>query len=341
MSNKKLQIRNSTAEFLIFTNQAQEQGIEVLVKDETVWLSQKLIAILFDIDRSVITKHLKNIFETNELEESSVCAYFAHTAEDGKKYNTKYYNLDAIISVGYRVNSKRATAFRQWATGVLRDYAIRGYVLDKERLKNGTFFNKDYFDSLLEEVREIRASERRFYQKITDIYATSMDYNRDAEITKEFFASVQNKLHFAIHGHTAAELIIGRADCTKDHMGLTTGKKAPEGKILKSDVSIAKNYLTLEELESLNRIVSMYLDYAENQALRHIPMTMDDWAKKLNAFLQFNEYEMLNNAGKVTAEIAKTFAESEFDKYRIIQDKLFESDFDREIKCAITIDTLH
>ncbi len=222
MANKKLQIRNSTAEFLIFTNQVKERGIEVMVKDETVWLSQKLIALLFDVNRTVITKHLKNIFDTHELEENSVCAFFAHTAEDGKSYNTKHYNLDAIISVGYRVNSKRATAFRQWATSVLRDYAIRGYVIDRKRMENGTFLGEDYFEHLLAEIREIRLSERRFYQKITDIYATAMDYSKDSPLTKQFFAKVQNKLHFAIHGHTAAELIVERANAEKEHMGLTT-----------------------------------------------------------------------------------------------------------------------
>ena len=243
-----------------------------------------------------------------------------------------FYNLDAIISVGYRVNSLRATQFRQWATGILRDFAIRGYVLDKERLKTGAFFSKEYFENLLAEIREIRASERKFYQKITDIYATAMDYRSEAETTKTFFAAVQNKLHFAIHGHTAAELIRNRVDSEKEHMGLTTWKNAPTGKILKPDVSVAKNYLTEKELRALDRLVTMYLDYAEDQAERHIPMTMEDWAKKLNAFLQFNERDLLDHPGKVTAEIAKVFAESEFEKYRIVQDRLFESDFDRAVK---------
>lgn len=329
---KKLQIRNSTAEFLIFTKQAGENSIEVRVEDETVWLTQKLIGVLFEKGRSTITEHLKNIFETGELAENSVCREFRHTAEDGKEYVTKFYNLDAIIAVGFRVNSVRATQFRQWATGVLRDFAIRGYVLDKERLKNGSFFNKEYFDNLLAEIREIRASERKFYQKITDIYATAMDYSTDSETTKTFFAAVQNKLHFAIHGNTAAELIVNRADSAKERMGLTTWKNAPDGKILKPDVSIAKNYLTEKELKSLDRFVTMYLDYAEDQAERNIPMTMEDWANKLNAFLQFNEREILDNPGTVTKEIAKAFAESEFEKYRIVQDRLFESDFDRHIK---------
>ena len=328
----KLQIRNSTAEFLIFTRQAGEDGIEVRVAEETVWLTQKLISVLFDKGRSTITEHLKNIFETGELDEKAVCRDFRHTAEDGKDYTTRFYNLDAIIAVGFRVNSARAVQFRQWATGVLRDYAIRGYVLDKERLKNGAFFNKEYFENLLAEIREIRASERKFYQKITDIYATAMDYSVDAEITQMFFATVQNKLHFAIHGRTSAELIVERADSKKEQMGLTTWKNAPHGKIIKPDVSIAKNYLAEKELKSLDRFVTMYLDYAEDQAERNIPMTMEDWAKKLNAFLQFNERDILDNPGKVSREVAKAFAESEFGKYRIVQDRLFESDFDRHIK---------
>jgi len=331
----KLAIRNSTAEFLIFTRQAGEAGIEVRVADETVWLTQKLIGVLFDKARSTITEHLRGIFETGELVEKAVCRDFRHTAEDGKGYTTRYYNLDAVIAVGFRVNSARAIQFRQWATGVLRDYAIRGYVLDKERLKNGAFLSKEYYDNLLAEIREIRASERRFYQKITDIYATAMDYTPEAEITQTFFAAVQNKLHFAIHGHTAAELIVKRADSKKERMGLTTWKNAPRGKILKPDVAIAKNYLTEKELKALDRIVTMYLDYAESQAERNIPMTMKDWAGKLNAFLQFNEKDILDHPGKVSQEVAKTFAESEFEKYRIVQDKLFESDFDRHIKKAL------
>ena len=332
---KKLQIRNSTAEFLIFTRQAGEDGIEVRVAEETVWLTQKLIGVLFDKGRSTIAEHLTNIFEAGELDEEAVCRDFRHTAEDGKEYTTKFYNLDAIIAVGFRVNSGRAIQFRQWATGVLRDYAIRGYVLDKERLKNGSFFSKAYFENLLAEIREIRASERKFYQKITDIYATSMDYNIDAEITQTFFAAVQNKLHFAIHGRTAAELILERADSNKEKMGLITWRNAPHGKIVKPDVSVAKNYLTEQELRSLDRFVTMYLDYAEDQAERNIPMTMKDWAGKLNAFLQFNERDILDNPGKVSQEVAKAFAESEFEKYRIVQDRLFESDFDRHIKKAL------
>lgn len=329
---KKLQIRNSTAEFLVFTSQAGEKGIEVRVEDESVWLTQKLIGVLFEKGRSTITEHLQNIFETGELAEKAVCRDFRHTAEDGKDYTTAFYNLDAIIAVGFRVNSTRATQFRQWAIGILRDFAIRGYVLDKDRLKNGAIFDQAYFDSLLAEIREIRASERRFYQKITDIYATAMDYSAEAETTQTFFATVQNKLHFAIHGHTAAELIADRADSEKEHMGLTTWRNAPRGKILKPDVVVAKNYLTEKELKSLDRFVTMYLDYAEDQAERGIPMTMADWAGKLDAFLQFNQRDLLDHPGKVTAEIAKAFAESEFEKYRVVQDRLFESDFDRMIK---------
>lgn len=327
--NRKLKIRNSTAEFLIFTTQAKEDGIEVRLQDETIWLSQKLMGALFECSSDNISLHLKHIFQDGELEESSVTEYFSATAADGKNYKTRFYNLDAIIAVGYRINSRRATAFRKWATNVLRDYTIRGYIIDKERMKNGTFFNDDYFKSLLEEVREIRASERLFYQKITDIYATAFDYDANSQTTMNFFANVQNKLHFAIHHHTAAELIMDRADSQKEHMGLTTWKKAPSGKIFKSDVTVAKNYLTEQEMRQLDRVVSMYLDYAENQAEKHIPMSMEDWAKKLDAFLQFNEYDLLNDFGKVSAEVAKSFAESEFEKYRIIQDRLFQSDFDR------------
>ena len=329
---KKLQIRNSTAEFLIFTNQAKEDGIEVRVQNETIWLSQKLMGVLFDCSTDNISLHLKNIFKENELDESSVTEEFSVTASDGKTYRTKHYNLDAIISVGYRVNTGRATAFRQWATSVLKDYAIRGYVIDKKRMENGSFLDEDYFEHLLAEIREIRLSERRFYQKITDIYATSMDYNKDAVITKEFFAKVQNKLHYAIHGHTAAELIVSRANAEKEHMGLTSWEKSPNGKIVKTDVSIAKNYLTETELESLGRIVNAYLDLAEDRAKRHIPMTMDDWDNRLDKFLEADDRDILQNSGKVTAQIAKSFAESEFEKYRIVQDRLFESDFDKEIK---------
>ncbi len=331
MKSKKTQIRNSTAEFLVFTKQAGKDSIEVKIEDETVWLTQKLIANLFDVNVRTISEHLQNIFNSNELDKNSVIRKFRTTASDGKSYNTQFYNLDAIISVGYRVNSIRATQFRQWATKILKDFAIRGWVLDNERLKNGAYLNEEYFNQLLAEIREIRASERKFYQKITDIYATAMDYNINSPTTKTFFKTVQNKLHFAIHGHTAAELIIKRADSNQDNMGLTTWKNAPEGKIIKTDVFVAKNYLTLQEIKSLNRFVTMYLDYAETQAERKIPMTMEDWASKLNAFLQFNEKEILTDAGKVSHAIAKTFAESEFEKYRIKQDVLFKSDFDKLI----------
>jgi len=325
---KKL-IRNSTAEFLIFTSQAGEDSIEVRVENETVWLTQKLIAELFGKGRSTITEHLRNIFAEAELIEDSVCREFRHTGSDEKMYNTKFYNLDAIISVGYRVNSKRATQFRQWATQVLREFAIKGYVLDNKRLENGSFLGEDYFETLLAEIREIRLSERRFYQKITDIYATSLDYNKDSEETKSFFAKVQNKLHFGIHGRTATELIMQRADSEKKHMGLTSWGNAPDGKIVKTDVSIAKNYLNKNELESLGRIVNAYLDLAEGRAMRKIPMTMEDWSKRLDLFLEFDEREILKDAGKITAQIAKEFAESEFEKYRIVQDRLFKSDFDQ------------
>ena len=325
---KNLAIRNSTAEFLIFQSQAKEDGIEVKYADENVWLTQNMIAKLFDKGRSTITEHLSEIFTSEELDESSVCRDFRHTATDGKSYTTKFYNLDAIISVGYRVNSKKATQFRVWATKILKQFAIKGYVLDKKRLENGSFLNENYFKELLEEIREIRASERNFYQKITDIYTTSMDYDKNSEITKEFFAKVQNKMHYAVHNNTAPELIVKRADSNKKCMGLTSWKNSPNGKILKTDVSIAKNYLTKKEIESLNRIVTMYLDYAEDQAERNIPLTMKDWAEKLNSFLRFNNRDVLENPGKVTQEIAKQFAESEFEKYRITQDKLFKSDFD-------------
>lgn len=323
-----LQIRNSTAEFLIFTKQNEEKTIEVIVDEESVWLSQKLMAELFGTTRNNITMHLSNIFE-NELSENSVCKEFLHTARDGKNYNTKYYNLDAIIAVGFKVNSKRAIEFRLWAINILKQYSVKGYVLDKERLKNGTFLNQNYFDELLQEIREIRISERNFYQKITDIYTTSLDYNVSSPITKTFFKTVQNKMHYAVHGNTAAEIIVNRANHKKTHMGLTNWKNSPNGKIIASDVIVAKNYLTKEELKSLERIVTMYLDYAEDQAERHIPMTMEDWKSKLDVFLQFNERDVLDNLGKVSHKVAESFALSEFEKYRITQDKLFESDFDK------------
>lgn len=323
-----LQIRNSTAEFLIFTKQNKEKTIEVIVDEESVWLSQKLMAELFGTTRNNVTMHLTNILE-NELNKNSVCKEFLHTANDGKNYKTKYYNLDAIIAVGFKVNSKRAVEFRLWAINILKQYSVKGYVLDKERLKNGTFLNENYFDELLQEIREIRISERNFYQKITDIYSTSLDYNVASTVTKEFFKTVQNKMHYAVHGNTAAEIIVNRANHKKTNMGLTNWKNSPNGKIIASDVTVAKNYLTKDELKSLERIVTMYLDYAEDRAERHIPMTMEDWKGKLDVFLQFNEREVLDNPGKVSHKVAESFALSEFEKYRIIQDKLFESDFDK------------
>ena len=326
---KKHEIRNSTAEFLIFQVESKEQGVEVYYRDENIWATQKAIATLFDCDRSVVTKHLGNIFESLELKEEAVCAKFAHTAEDGKTYNTKFYSLDAIIAVGYRVNTIRATQFRQWATSVLRQYAIRGYVLDKKRMENGAFLGEDYFEHLLAEMREIRLSERRFYQKLTDIYATSMDYNKDAPTTQQFFKMIQNKMHYAVHGRTAAELIMERADADKEHMGLTTWENAPEGKIVKTDVTIAKNYLKQLELEDMGRIVTAVLEFAESRAKRHIPMTMEDWAKRIDAYLSSDERPILDNAGSVSREEAVQHAETEFEKYRIVQDRLFQSDFDR------------
>lgn len=337
MSNpqkNKLQIRNSTVDFLVFTRDAREEGIEVRVQDQDVWLTQKAIGQLFDVDRSVVTKHLKNVYESGELAEGSTCAKFAQVADNGKTYQYKFYSLSAIIAVGYRINSDRATQFRQWATRVLDTFTKQGYVLDKSRLVNGQIFDEDYFDHLISEIQEIRASERRFYQKITDIYATAVDYSVDSQTTKNFFATVQNKMHYAVHGNTAAEVIVSRADHTKQHMGLTSWRNAPNGKIVKADVSVAKNYLSSGEIKELNEIVTMYLDYATRQARRHIPMTMADWASKLDAFLQFNDAEVLQDKGRVTAAIAKAFAESEFEQYRIIQDRLYQSDFDRLIASA-------
>ncbi len=325
---QELEIRNSTAEFLIFQAVSQEDGIQILYKDETLWLTQDAIALLFDKGRSTITEHLGNIFKTGELEESSVCRKFRRTANDGKQYETKYYNLDAVISVGYRVNSIRATQFRQWCTNVLKQFAIRGYVIDKKRMENGAYLSVDYFEHLLAEIREIRLSERRLYQKITDIYATSIDYNINAPTTKLFFSKVQNKIHYAIHEHTASELILIRADASQQNMGLKSWGNAPNGKIVKTDVSIAKNYLTAEELESMGRIVNSFLDLAEDKAKRHIPMTMEDWATQLDKFIDLLDLPNLKGAGAVSAENAKIHAESEFEKYRIMQDKLFQSDFD-------------
>ncbi|MBR4345656.1 MAG: virulence RhuM family protein [Oscillospiraceae bacterium] len=328
----KVQIRNSTTDFLIFTRDAGSDSIEVRVQDGDVWLTQNAIGDLFSVDRTVVTKHLKNIYNEAELSENSTCAKFAQVADNGKTYKYKFYNLSAIMAVGYRINSEKATAFRQWATKVLTAFTKQGYVLDKSRLENGQIFSEDYFDHLVAEIQEIRASERRFYQKITDIYATAVDYDKNSKITQDFFSMVQNKMHYAVHGKTAAEVIVERADHTKEHMGLTSWKNAPDGKIVKSDVSVAKNYLSHEEMKNLNEIVTMYLDYATRQARRHIPMTMADWASKLDAFLKFNDADILHDKGKVTAEIAKAFAESEFEKYRVIQDKNYQSDFDRMLE---------
>ena len=334
MANNKL-IRNSTTEFLIFTSQAGENSIEARYEDETIWLSQKLMGELFQVETNTINYHLKEIYKSGEAEEQRTTRNFRIVQTEGKRQverQVEFYNLDAIISVGYRVNSIRATQFRQWATTVLKDFAIKGFVLDKKRLENGSYLNENYFEELLSEIREIRLSERKFYQKVTDIYATSLDYNKDAVVTKAFFAKVQNKLHFGIHGHTASELIYKRADSSKDKMGLTSWKNSPEGKIIKTDVSIAKNYLSKDELEALGRIVNAFLDLAENRAQRKIPMTMQDWATRIDQFLAFDEREILQDSGKISAEIAKEKAETEFEKYRIIQDQLFESDFDKIIK---------
>jgi len=327
-------LENNFTEFLLYKTPNNQVKVEIFLRDENIWLTQEKIAVLFGVDRSVITKHLKNIFESGELKEDSVSAKFAHTALDGKNYQTKFYNLDAIISVGYRVNSTQATHFRIWATERLKEYIIKGFTMDDERLKDPRkIFGKDYFDEQLARIRDIRSSERRFYQKITDIYSQcSIDYDKNSQETKEFFATVQNKLHFAITGKTASEIIYSRVSSEKPNMGLTNWQNSPLGKIRKSDVVIAKNFLNKEEIEGLNRIVSMYLDYAENQAKKHRAMTMKDWSNKLNAFLQFNEQEILTNVGKISAEIAKSFAESEFEKFDAIQHKNFESDFDREIK---------
>ena len=326
---KNIEIRNSTTEFLIFMLEGKEDGIQVMYKNETVWATQKAMAQLFDVGVPAISKHLKNIFESGELDGNSVISKMETTASDGKNYDTTFYNLDAIISVGYRVNSVRATQFRQWCTFVLRQFAIRGYVLDHKRMENGTFLGVDYFEHLLAEIREIRLSERRFYQKLTDIYATAIDYNKDAPTTRLFFKKVQNKMHYAVHGRTAAELIVERADANKEHMGLTFWENAPNGKIVKTDVSVAKNYLREKELDEMGRMVNALLDMAESMAKRHIPMTMEDWAKRIDKFINLFESPILQDSGKFSAEYAKEFAESEFEKYRIIQDRLFQSDFDR------------
>ena len=330
--SKKLQIRNSTAEFLFFQIENKEEGIEVLYQDETLWLTQKTMSILFDVDIRTINEHLKNIYSQGEVDKNTTIRKNRIVQKEGNRNISRevfIYSLDAIISVGYRVNSVRATQFRQWCTFILRQFAIRGYVIDKKRMENGSFINEDYFEHLLAEIREIRLSERRFYQKLTDIYATSIDYNLNAPTTRLFFKKVQNKMHYAVHGHTAAELIVERADAEKEHMGLTTWEKAPNGKIVKTDVSIAKNYLKEEELESMGRLVNAFLDLAEDRAKRHIPMTMEDWAKRIDKFLDSDDRPILNDSGKMSAEQAKDYAETEFEKYRIFQDRVFQSDFDK------------
>jgi len=339
---KEMQIRSSAAEYLTFVAATgdNQDSIEVRYEDENIWLTQKMMAQLYGVSVAGINQHLKRIFEDAELDESSVIKKYLITAADGKSYNTKHYNLQAIIAVGFKVNNDRAVQFRKWANGIVKDYTIQGWVIDDARLKNGgSVLTKEYFDHLLDRIREIRMSERKFYQKITDIYATALDYDKTAKTTHLFFASVQNKLHWAIHRHTAAELIMERANAEKPHMGLTSWENYPDGKIQKYDVSIAKNYLAEDELRALERIVTMYLDYAEYQASRNIPMTMQDWAERLNRFLEFNEHEILHDTGRVTHEIAKAFAESEFEKYRIVQDRLFESDFDRFLALEDKLDS--
>lgn len=312
--------------------EGKEDGVQVVYKDETIWCTQKAMATLFDVDKSGISRHIKKILSEGELSTDTTVAKIATVVNRGIRGEVEdeleYYNLDMVIAVGYRVNSRRATQFRQWCTFVLRQYAIRGYVIDKKRMENGSFIGVDYFEQLLEEIREIRLSKRNFYQKLTDIYATAIDYNRDAPTTRDFFKKVQNKMHYAVHGHTAAELIVERADADKEHMGLTTWAKAPNGKIIRSDVSVAKNYLKQNELQALGRLVNAYLDIAKDMAERHIPMTMEDWAKRIDKFLDATNRDILQGAGSITAEYAKQYAESEFEKYRVIQDRLFRSDFD-------------
>lgn len=334
MENKDLYIRSSAAEFLVFEQQKKEKGIEVRFEDGDLWLTQKLLGELYDTTRNNITMHIQNIFTDRELEEKSVSKKFLLTASDGKSYNTNYYNLDMIISVGYRVSSDRAIQFRRWATNVLKQFAKKGYIIDKKRMENGTFFDEDYFEELLAEIREIRLSERRFYQKITDIYATSIDYDRKSPTTIKFFKKVQNKMHYAVTHQTAAEIIYNRADHTKEHMNLTSWKHSPDGKILETDVVIAKNYLKKEELEQLELIVSAFLDLAEARAKRNIPMTMEDWANRIDKYLLSDDRDILKDAGKISHEIAEEKALAEFEKYRVIQDKLYQSDFDKLIESS-------
>ncbi|HQE59077.1 MAG TPA: virulence RhuM family protein [Spirochaetota bacterium] len=333
MNDNNSIIRSSSAEYLTYIASTGESGVDVIYADENIWMTQKMLGMLYNVETNTVNYHLKKIFQDSELDENSVVRNFRITASDGKNYTTKHYNLSAIIAVGYKVNSERAVQFRKWATRIVQEFTLKGFAMDDERLKSdGTILGKKYFEEQLQRIREIRLSERKFYQKITDIYATSIDYDVTAQATKRFFATVQNKLHWAIHGQTAAEVIIDRADHEKENMGLTTWKDAPNGKIQKFDVIVAKNYLTENEMQQLQRLVSAYLDIAEDMALRQIPMTMEDWEIRLNKFITATDREILQDAGKVTAEIAKAHAESEFEKYRIIQDRIYESDFDKLVK---------
>jgi len=333
---KEITIRSSAAEYLTFVAAGGNGGVDAVYADENIWLTQRMLGILYNVETHTINYHLKKVFADSELEEKSVIRNFRITAVDGKSYDTKHYNLSAIFAVGYKVNSERAIQFRKWATGIIESFTIKGFAMDDERLKNdGSILTKRYFEEQLQRIREIRLSERKFYQKITDIYATSIDYDISAQSTKRFFATVQNKLHWAIHGQTAAEIIIKRANYEKENMGLTTWTDAPTGKIQKFDVVVAKNYLTTSELTQLQRLVSAYLDIAEDMAIRQIPMTMEDWEVRLNRFIDATDRNVLQDSGKVTAEIAKTFAETEFEKYRVVQDQLFESDFDKQIKMQL------
>ena len=336
MAKKKdeITIRSSAAEYLTYVASVgdQQDSIEMRYEDENIWLTQKMMATLYDVGLPTINEHIKKIYADSELEEAATIRNFRIVQTEGSRQvtrDTKHYNLQMIIAVGFKVNSERAVQFRKWVNQIAKDYTIKGWVMDDERLKRGTYLTEKYFDEQLERIREIRASERKFYQKITDLYATSIDYDKNSATTRRFYATVQNKMHYAVHGHTAAELIVVRADHTKEHMGLTTWADAPEGKIKKSDVTVAKNYLSQDEMKQLNRMVTAYLDFAENMTLRHIPLTMQDWEKRLNSFIEMFDYGILQDAGKVTAEIAKLHAETEFEKYRVIQDRLFMSDFDK------------
>ena len=336
MKKKKdeVTIRSSAAEYLTYVASVgdQQDSVEMRYEDENIWLTQKMMATLYDVDVRTINEHIKKIYLDSELEEDSTIRNFRIVQTEGSRQvtrDTKHYNLQMIIAVGFKVNNERAVQFRKWANNIVKDYTIKGWAMDDERLKRGTYLTEKYFDEQLERIREIRASERKFYQKITDLYATAIDYDKNSAATKRFYATVQNKMHFAVHGHTASELIVERADHTKEHMGLTTWADAPEGKIKKSDVTIAKNYLSQDEMKQLNRMVTAYLDFAENMTLRHIPLTMEDWEKRLNSFIEMFDYGILQDAGKVSAEIAKLHAETEFEKYRVVQDRLFISDFDK------------